>query len=222
MMKQASLMVMVLLAVTWSSTAAAEVRAGVPVEVLTPPGTQLVDVQLSAVADQPVRLAYAPRDGEGSRVYLDVYVAPDEAGAHAALERERESVAGIFEARSGLGDYAYGGGDLIAFCRDNVFMVIRSARGHDMLSWAHALDEVIQRSAVGSPRASATLTRMPDVSPGQASVHHEFPNQVLGSMVLAHGASMARRTERGWRLSAPVGEAAAFEVRLVDRRLRQP
>jgi len=222
MMKQASLMLTVLLAVTWSSTATAQVRAGIPVELLTPPATQLVDVQLSAVADQPVRLAYAPRDGAGSRVYLDVYVAPDEAGAHAALERERESVAGTFEAQAGLGDHAYGDGDLIAFCRDNIFVAIRAAGGLDMLDWAHTLDQAIQRSVVGTPRASASLGRMPALRPGQAPVHHEFPNEVLGSMVLANGMSTARRTARGWLLSTPSGEAASFEVRLVDRRLRQP
>jgi len=203
-----------------SASASAQVRAGVPVEALAPPGTQLSEVLLNPVAGQPVRLAYAA--GETRTWMVDVLVAESREAAYAALVQHGESVAGDWAALEGLGDYAYGGRAQVAFCRDNIFVALHSFRGEDALRWATALDARIRTLPLGRTEARSELVQLPRLQAGDAPVVFRTPSEVLELLIVPSDSARARRVREGWMLSTQEGVASDFELRWVDRRLRQP
>jgi hypothetical protein len=199
----------------------AQVRAGVEVDRLSPDAMSLVDVQVSVVADQPVWLVYARPGQSAPARFIDVYVGSSSADARRAFELYRESLSVASLESTRLGDSALGGGEMIAFTRDNIFVAIRDLEGQDVSVFASHIDRLIQRAPVGSSQASSRLARVESLAPEQTRTH-QFSNQVLASHVepVSDGAS-ARRRGDGWLLGATGPQVARFHARIVDRRLRQ-
>lgn len=203
-----------------SQGAAAQVRSGIPVETLTPPGTQLSEVLLNPVEGQPVRLAFS--DGEARTWMLDVLVAQSREGALAALSQYGESVAGEWEPLEGLGDSAFGGRAHLGFSRDNIFIALHSFRGEDAFGWARELDTRIRALPLGSASADSGLIQLPRLQAGDAPRILRTPAEVLELLIIPSNSNHARRVRDGWMISTERDSDSGFELRWVDRRLRQP
>ena len=221
MMRFAKLLGVVLLLAFSPHFASAQVRAGLDVERLTPASMSLLDVQLAAVPEQPVRLVYAYQGQSAPVRFIDVYVGSSAADARRAFLLYLESLAVVPALRASLGHGAFGEGDLIAFHRDNIFVVLRDLEGGSVEDAASRIDRLIQRAPAGSPRAPNNLARLETLAPSSSRVH-QFPRQVLAAHIQAtsEGAAARRRGE-GWFLSAGADTPAGFTVRVADRRLRQ-
>jgi len=203
------------LALLTPSLAAAQI-AGVPVDALTPDGMHRVDVNLPFHAG--VQLFYAPEGQARATLRVDVEVGSDAADAADAAAWFVRTSAGALPRLDGVGDHARGASDLVAFVRDNVFVVVRPlTQGPDGVSIAHRLDDVIQRAPRGST-ASAPVA-LPALTTGSNAL--QLPGWVLASNVEARGAASARRTRGGWVVS--LGESAPYglTVQTCDAMLRR-
>jgi len=193
--------------------------AGVPVDSLTPDGLARVDVSVPEHARHGVRLTYAAEQGAPA-LRLDVLVASDARAAADAAAWFEQTVAGDLPALARLGDDARGDAGLVAFVRDNVFVVVRSidGRGGDCRARAAAIDAALRSAPRGRPVSDARV-RVGDLGPGLTPL--QLPDSVLAAHVVASGSAAARRTRDGWSVRRRGDGAWTVRVLAVDRMLRR-
>ncbi len=214
-----------------AGTARADVvHAGLPIEALPSEGTTLGEIVVPDVDTLPIRVVIEAQ--QRPVLLVDVLVGRDTTAARDALRRFRRSLSRNPETVEGLGDEAYGGEQVIAFARDNVFVALRSIsgarlpgeraverRGH-VMSDARRIDRAIQASPPGDPRARGlTLIAVDDPQ-------HDEPapflprGEVLAASVRVHGPGYARNGRSGWMLVRTGEGAIAAHVLAIDRYLR--
>lgn len=190
--------------------------AGVPADALTPAGMHRVEVEVPEHAHHGVRLYFAPEDQARATLRVSVLVAPTARDAAAALDAFEATVAGELASLPGVGDRALGGASLVAFARDNVFVVVQRLDAQtDCRPLAAALDGAV-RAAPRGPSASPARLGAP--APGETL---QLPPGVLAAHVLATGAAAARRTAAGWAVVARGDGAWTVTVLAADAMLRR-
>lgn len=207
----------------FATTASAQslVHGGVLPEQLVPAGLHLVDVTVPAVDARSVHLGLAPTGQRTSTHTLDVDVAADATTARARLTWFRQTVSGEFPAIRGLGDEAYGDAGLLAFVRDNVFVVVRRiAAGGDVAPLAAHIDRAIAAAPAGATSASSPSLRLDEIDEGESRAV-QTPADLLAMHLVAEGDAYARRTRTGWVVTRTGPGEYRVRVRVVDQRLRQ-
>lgn len=201
--------------------AAAEpvVHGGVDVETLTPAGMQRLSVTAPTEPGRPVRLVYGR--GSAPELLVDVRVAPDAAGARAALAARLRAVTSP-PPEADLGDAGLGDAGFAAFARDNVFVSVHRVAGDaDALAVARAMDAAVRAAPAGAPALAPAERRFyDDAQLGERPVAVEFPEGLLAAQLEVCGPAYARRTAGGWVVVRTGPGAVTVRVLGVDRRLR--
>jgi hypothetical protein len=202
------------------AAASAQVRDGVPIARLTPPSTTLSSVSVSVSLDQPVELAFARGTEQRPSILVSVLVADDATAARTALARLVETTSGSLGELAGIGSIARGDRAFVAFARDNVFALVRSTDGSDVVAIAEHVDRAILAAPI-APRVRPTAARlvMPSVQNG-AALPIAVEGDVLGAFVEANGDAYVRRTRTGWSLVRSGTGAYDVEAITVDSKLR--
>lgn len=203
--------------VLWlAAPAAAQVRAGVPLESALPGGVTALDVRAPDTERGAVRVRLT-EDGRAPVAILDVWVRPSEAEARALYaERSPMLASRALVARPGLGeeasaDVASGAAGLVLLRRDNVVLALRAIDPQlDAAELAGALDAAIAAGASGPTAAGAA----PQVQRTAGGVVITAGPDVLDLTVVPEDGALAHRTETGWRASG------RGTVRWVDAQLR--
>jgi hypothetical protein len=196
-------------------------RAGVPVDALTPDGMERLAVRAPSRPGLPVRLTYAGEGAAEPELLVDVVVAADARGAHAALLRFSRGVARELDALPGVGDEAYATPGLVAFARDNVMIAVRRVAGtRDPHAIAVEAEAVVAAAPLGTPDAAPVTARMPSsLRVGRAEAL-SLPDAVLAATVRAVGPAAVRRDAAGWRITRTGPGDVGVEVVAVDELLR--
>jgi hypothetical protein len=206
------------LCASFAAPAAAQ-RAALDVDSLAPAGLRLIDVRVRDQESIPVRLSFA-QSGSRAEISIDVSLERDAASARHSLRRLVDTTQGELPAVDGIGETALGGTALLAFVRENVFVIVRAiAPDRDALEIARHLDAAILRAPRGTPRAS-TRIQIPDVQEGTTRPI-ETSEDVLALHAYASGDVNVRNTRGGWVVSRVGSGEARISVVVVDRSLRR-
>lgn len=186
-------------ALLWLAPALAAAQIpGVPVDSLTPPQMERVEVDVPEYDGHGVRLWFAPTGAPRATLRVDVLVASSGREAADAAAWLEQTVAGELAPLPGLGDDARGDASIVAFVRDNVFVVVqRVGEAGDARVSAAGLDAAIQ----AAPRRSAPRAppiAVPALAEGTTLL--QLPAAILAAHVVATGSASARRTRAGWVL----------------------
>jgi hypothetical protein len=211
-------------------TAAAQLRAGLPIESLraavASSGLAVRDARVPGSADVPVRVALAREGAQDAQAIVDVWIAPTAAEARAWLADHGSTAmqAPLHERARGtfFADTASGSAGFAAIARDNVAAIVRSVDpAVDAAAIALAIDAAVAASPVGTPRPRSIPA--PEV-PADLEVGGSHPVQVPGDVVavrvVATGDAYARRTPNGWMVTRTGAGAFEVHVEAVDALLR--
>ena len=205
------------LAVMLLPLAAHAQRAGVDVETLSP-GAAIVDVSVSDHGLASIYFA-PPHAHQAATLRVDVRVASDANGARTAAAWFRETTSGALPELAGIGEHGAGDPGLIAFVRENVFVVVRAIQdGADVRALAQSIDAAIQRAPARLSASAPVHVRTP-ARVGEL-VPVSLPQDVIGAYVVASGAGYARQTPRGWSIVRTREGAIRARIATVDRWLR--
>jgi len=192
-------------------------RAGVPVDSLTPDGMQRLAVRVPVVDSQPVRLTYGVDKAE---ILVDVFVAASAQDAREALEHWRHQLSREIDAVADVGDVAYGTPSLIAFAQDNVMVAVRRVSGSaDVATLAADALAAVKAAPTGSPSATPVTARVPELIEGKAQAL-ALSRDALAVRVFAQGPATVRKTRAGWRITRNRAGAVSLVVVAVDEQLR--
>lgn len=200
---------LVITAMSISVSASAQ-RVGLPVDSLGFEGTQRADVDVSDPHGW-IRVSY-----EGDRdVRVDVSVTRDRSAARAMVHDIVRTTAGELASQS-VGDLAFGDEAFVAFARENIAVVVRSARA---LADAAVVDAAIERAPTGVPDLSAWSVTVPQLEIGVATLLDL--GDVVAAHVVAHGPARARKTRRGWVVTRTAAGTVRLDVTAADALLRR-
>ncbi len=193
------------------------VRAGVPVDSLTPDGMQRLAVRVPVMDGQPVRLTFGADKAE---ILVDVFVAASADDAREALEHWRHQLSREIDPVAGVGDVAYGSQNLIVFAQDNIMIAVRRVSGAaDVPTVAGDALAAVKAAPTGSPTAKVVTARVPELVTGNAEVL-TLSRAVLASRVTADGPATVRKTRAGWRITRRHVGDVSVRVVAVDELLR--
>lgn len=217
MTRRIAIAVVLVAAMAAPALAKPKLRAGVPVDSLTPAGMQRLAVRVPVVDSQPVRLTYGTEKAE---ILVDVVVAATAADAREALEHWRHQLSREIDAVTGVGDVAYGSANLVAFAQDNIMIAVRRVSGTaDIGTVAADALAAAEAAPKGSPVAETVTAAVPTLATGKAATL-SLSRGVLAARVSADGPATVRKTRTGWRLFRKRAGDVRVRVVAVDELLR--